>query len=46
VNPSHTIAAVAERNVEAAIRKLTGNLAWRAPEAVHAQPIRDPLTGM
>lgn len=43
VNPSHTIAAVAERNVEAAIRKLTGNAAWRAPEASSARPIDDPL---
>jgi cholesterol oxidase len=46
VNPSHTIAAVAERNVEAAIRRLTGNPAWRAPEAASAQPIEDPLTGI
>jgi cholesterol oxidase len=46
VNPSHTIAAVAERNVEAAIRKLTGNAAWRAPEAASAQPIKDPLAGI
>jgi cholesterol oxidase len=45
VNPSHTIAAVAERNVEAAIRKLTGNAAWRAPEASSARPIEDPLKG-
>ena len=46
VNPSHTIAAVAERNVEAAIRKLTGNAAWRAPEASSARPIEDPLKGV
>jgi cholesterol oxidase len=46
VNPSHTIAAVAERNVEAAIRKLTGNAAWSAPEAASAQPIADPLAGI
>ena len=46
VNPSHTIAAVAERNVEAAIRKLTGNAAWRAPEAASAHPIKDPLAGI
>jgi cholesterol oxidase len=45
VNPSHTIAAVAERNVEAAIRKLTGKAAWRAPEASSARPIEDPLKG-
>jgi cholesterol oxidase len=46
VNPSHTIAAVAERNVEAAIRKLTGNAAWRAPEAASARSIADPLAGI
>ncbi len=46
VNPSHTIAAVAERDVEAAIRKLTGNAAWRAPEAAIARPVKDPLTGI
>ena len=46
VNPSHTIAAVAERNVEAAIRKLTGNSAWRAPEAASAHAIQDPLAGI
>jgi cholesterol oxidase len=46
VNPSHTIAAVAERNVEAAIRKLTGNAGWRAPEAAAAKPIKDPLAGI
>src|SRR5579885_1149330 len=31
-NPSHTIAAVAERNVEAAIRKIRNEAKWRAPE--------------
>ena len=46
VNPSHTIAAVAERNVEAAIRKLTGDAIWRAPETASAHPIKDPLTGI
>jgi cholesterol oxidase len=46
VNPSHTIAAVAERNVERAIRKLTGNAAWRAPEAASAKPVKDPLAGI
>jgi cholesterol oxidase len=44
VNPSHTIAAVAERNVETAIRRIKGNTAWRAPEAARAQPVIDPLT--
>ena len=31
-NPSHTIAAVAERNVEAAIRKIRNDPQWQAPE--------------
>jgi cholesterol oxidase len=44
VNPSHTIAAVAERNVETAIRRIRNDAAWRAPEAAHAQPVIDPLT--
>jgi cholesterol oxidase len=43
-NPSHTIAAVAERNVEAAIRKNLGDQGWTAPEAAFAQPIDDPLS--
>lgn len=44
VNPSHTIAAVAERNVEAAIRRLIGNPAWRAPEMASARPVEDPVS--
>jgi cholesterol oxidase len=44
VNPSHTIAAVAERNVEAVIRRIRNDAAWRAPETAKAQPILDPLT--
>lgn len=32
VNPSSTIAAVAERNVESAIRQALGNRTWTAPE--------------
>jgi cholesterol oxidase len=32
VNPSHTIAAVAERNVEHLLRSVTRNAAWQAPE--------------
>ncbi len=43
VNPSHTIAAVAERNIEIAIRKITGNSSWRAPETASAAPVIDPL---
>jgi cholesterol oxidase len=46
VNPSHTIAAVAERNIEAAIRRFTGNQNWRAPEAEFAKPIIDPVGSM
>ena len=43
VNPAHTIAAVAERNIEVAIRRFTGIQNWRAPEAALAKPITDPL---
>ncbi|MGK3985875.1 GMC family oxidoreductase [Sorangium sp. So ce136] len=44
VNPSHTIAAVAERNIERIIRRVIGNSEWRAPERKLAQPYRDPLS--
>ena len=44
VNPSHTIAAVAERNVERAIRRIKGDAAWRAPDAALARPVIDPLS--
>jgi cholesterol oxidase len=44
VNPSHTIAAVAERNVEQAIRRLPGKGGWQAPERAKARPIEDPLS--
>jgi cholesterol oxidase len=43
VNPSHTIAAVAERNIEVVIRRFTGIDNWRAPEAAFARPIVDPV---
>lgn len=43
-NPSHTIAAVAERNVELAIRRITGERKWQAPEGRLAPPIKDPLS--
>jgi cholesterol oxidase len=43
-NPSHTIAAVAERNIETAIRKYTIHKTWTAPEAAFAKPIDDPLS--
>ena len=44
-NPSHTIAAVAERNIEAAIRKIRDDPQWRAPEFESAlrNPVREPL---
>jgi cholesterol oxidase len=45
-NPSHTIAAVAERNVERAIRKYTGKKTWTAPEGAFAAPIDDPLSAV
>jgi cholesterol oxidase len=41
-NPSHTIAAVAERCVEAAIRRLPGKERWRAPEAAKAARLAAP----
>ena len=43
-NPSHTIAAVAERNIEAAIRRLTGDSNWQAPERRFATPVHDQLS--
>lgn len=46
VNPSHTIAAVAERNIEAAIRKITGNAAWVAPERAAATPVHEPMSAV
>ena len=46
VNPSHTIAAVAERNIEIAIRRLTGKQSWQAPERALAKPVVDPLSGI
>lgn len=44
VNPSSTIAAVAERNIERIIRRITGNAAWGAPEREKAVPVREPLS--
>lgn len=43
VNPSHTIAAVAERNIEHYIRRRLRDAAWCAPERAHAPRITDPL---
>jgi cholesterol oxidase len=44
VNPAHTIAAVAERNIEHFIRKTLGNPGWTAPERRAMKPFADPLT--
>jgi cholesterol oxidase len=44
VNPAHTIAAVAERNIEHFIRKTLGNPDWAAPERREVNPFVDPLT--
>lgn len=41
-NPSHAIAAVAERCIERTIRRITGNQEWSAPERADAGPIRLP----
>lgn len=43
VNPSHTIAAVAERNVERVIREIKRDPDWRAPERAAAPRFLDPL---
>src|SRR6185437_13299530 len=43
VNPSHTIAAVAERNIEKAIRRMKNDTAWAPPERKKAVRIVDPL---
>jgi cholesterol oxidase len=42
VNPSHTIAAVAERCVEAAIRRMAGTERWQAPERSSAPALKVP----
>jgi cholesterol oxidase len=46
VNPSHTIAAVAERNVEAFIQRLPGKAGWRSPQWALKVPITDPLSSI
>jgi cholesterol oxidase len=43
VNPSHTIAAVAERNVERYIRRRIADSMWQAPERARATKVADPL---
>jgi cholesterol oxidase len=42
-NPSATIAAVAERNIERFIRRVTQDPEWRAPERALATPVPEPL---
>lgn len=42
VNPSASIAAMAERNVERAIRRITGDDGWQAPERAHVVPTPAP----
>ena len=42
VNPSATIAAVAERNVERVIRGVTGDPTWVAPETADVVPAPVP----
>lgn len=42
VNPSATIAAMAERFVESAVRRITKNPAWSAPELADVQPAPIP----
>jgi cholesterol oxidase len=42
VNPSHTIAAVAERCVQSVIRRLPGSERWSAPEAAHVSRLNPP----
>lgn len=46
VNPSHTIAAVAERNIENVIRRRPGMEGWTAPERKLAVPIIDPVSAI
>ena len=45
-NPSHTIAAVTERCIERAIRRITRNEEWSAPERAQAGPSSCPKTGL
>jgi cholesterol oxidase len=42
-NPSSTIAALAERNIEAAIRRIQTDRTWRAPDWAAVTPIHEPL---
>jgi cholesterol oxidase len=45
-NPSSTIAAVAERCVERAIRRMTGDAGWQAPERAQAPALPLPEDGV
>ncbi|MBV8139838.1 MAG: GMC family oxidoreductase [Deltaproteobacteria bacterium] len=45
-NPSHTIAAVAERCVEAIVQRIPQKSGWRAPEMSSATHIKDPLSSI
>ncbi|WP_437957912.1 GMC family oxidoreductase [Sorangium sp. So ce119] len=44
VNPSHTIAAVAERNIERIVRRVTGQPGWSPPERRDVRPFVDALS--
>ncbi|WP_438026076.1 GMC family oxidoreductase [Sorangium sp. So ce233] len=44
VNPSHTIAAVAERNIERIVRRVTGQPDWSPPERRDVRPFVDALS--
>ncbi len=46
VNPSSTIAAVAERNIERVIREIRGDATWRAPDWPQVTPIHDPVSAL
>ena len=45
-NPSHTIAAVAERNIELFIRRYKNDPAWMAPERGKVQPVVEPMNAV
>jgi cholesterol oxidase len=46
VNPSHTIAAVAERNLELFIQGLPGKNSWHSPQFALKTPLVDPLSSI
>jgi cholesterol oxidase len=45
-NPSATIAAVAERNVEHFVRARLGRPDWQPPERAQVTPVREPLAAV